>query len=159
MDRTITAKGQKRGIVEMSASTTMISYIELATRRSRIAEENGAPQWSAAAAQKRLASWYSSVMDDEVIRDVASEINDAEAAGADPKIPHAGNVASHKTSVCMAIALADLEAPVIPHDSAEETMALHELRRTLRISGKIMRGEDPKARTTRSCPPRSPRRR
>ena len=129
----------------MSGSTMTISYTEMATRRSRIAEENGAPKWSADAAQKRLASWYSSVMDDEVIRDVASEINDAGAAGADPKIPHVGNVASYKMPVCMAIALADLEAPVVPYDTAEETMALLELRRTLRISGKIMVGEDPRA--------------
>ena len=129
----------------MSGSTMTISYSEMATRRSRIAEENGAPKWSADAAQKRLASWYSSVMDDEVIRDVASEINDAGAAGADPKIPHVGNVSSNKMPVCMAIALADLEAPVVPYDTAEETMALLELRRTLRISGKIMVGEDPRA--------------
>ena len=53
VDRTIKAEDKKRGILEMSGSTMTISYTEMATRRSRIAEENGAPKWSADAAQKR----------------------------------------------------------------------------------------------------------
>ena len=117
----------------------VVTYSEIHARYASKATSFGVAVPSPEAHRKLLREWYDGILSDEQLTDIVSEINDA-AAEAVPKIT--GDASADRASVVAQLVLSDLGSRFLPYDGLDGVESVVELRRALRMAGRISEAND-----------------